>query len=283
MTAAVLPLHTAPSPEQLEAELAQLSARIDAATHRQLTLIRAIDEREIWAAQGARSCAAWLGFRIGLSAGSARERVRVARALADLPLTDAAMAEGRVSFSKARALTRVATPDNEGELLAMALASTAAQLERICSGLKRARSADSEANSEDAEDVSVERFVHLRAMADGSREVRARLHADEAALVMEVLHRGRAGLAQECGAGACSEAKDAAPNLADAWCTWSPTCSGTWRRRSTMAAASPRRRFAGSLAIARCAARWTSQPPILVAASTWGDGLGASLQPFAAR
>jgi hypothetical protein len=210
MTAAIIALHDAPSPAELEAELAQLSARIDAATHRQLTLIRAIDDAELWAAQGARSCAAWLGFRIGLSAGSARERVRVARALSELPLIDAAMAEGRVSFSKARALTRVATPENEGDLLAMALASTAAQLERICSGLKRALSAvckDAE------EDVVVERFVHVRTMGDGTREVRARLHADEAASLMEVLHRVREGLAQECGSDAAVEV---GPNLADA-------------------------------------------------------------------
>ena len=182
--------------------------------HRQLTLIRVIDEAEIWAAQGARSCAAWLGFRIGLSAGSARERVRVARALSDLPLIDAAMAEGRVSFSKARALTRVATPENEGDLLAMALASTAAQLERICSGLKRALSAGSE---DGEEDVGVERYVQMRTMGDGTREVRARLHADEAALLMEVLHQVREGLSQECGSMAAGDsAEEAHPNLADA-------------------------------------------------------------------
>ncbi|MFT5359149.1 MAG: hypothetical protein ACI9KE_006392 [Polyangiales bacterium] len=210
MTAAIIKLHTPPSPAELEAELAQLSARIDAATHRQLTLIRAIDEAEIWAAQGARSCAAWLGWRIGLGAGSARERVRVARALAGLPAINAAMSEGRVSFSKARALTRVATPSNERDLLNMALASTAAQLERICSGLKRALVGESE-EGEEAE-VGAERYVQMRTMADGTREVRARLCADEAALVMEVLHRVREGLSEECSSGG----EASRPGLADA-------------------------------------------------------------------
>ncbi|MFT5355371.1 MAG: hypothetical protein ACI9KE_002590 [Polyangiales bacterium] len=208
MTAAIITLHAVPSPGELEAELAQLSARIDAATHRQLTLIRAIDEAEIWAAQGARSCAAWLGWRIGLGAGSARERVRVARALGELPAIDAAMSEGRVSFSKARALTRVATPENERDLLNMALASTAAQLERICSGLKRALDGE----KEEAE-VRVERFVQMRAMADGTREVRARLCADEAALLMEVLHRVREGLSRGCSSRGGEAPR---PGLADA-------------------------------------------------------------------
>nr|MCU0673817.1 13E12 repeat family protein [Myxococcota bacterium] len=100
-------------PAAAEEELATLSAHLDAATYRQLVLIRRLDERGHWAAAGATSCAAWLSFRIGLDIGAARERIRVAHALRDLPLISEAMRLGTISFSKVRAITRVATPANE--------------------------------------------------------------------------------------------------------------------------------------------------------------------------
>nr|MCU0676898.1 13E12 repeat family protein [Myxococcota bacterium] len=100
-------------PAAAEEELATLSAHLDAATYRQLVLIRLLDERGHWAAAGATSCAAWLSYRIGLDIGAARERIRVAHALRDLPLISEAMRLGTISFSKVRAITRVATPANE--------------------------------------------------------------------------------------------------------------------------------------------------------------------------
>jgi hypothetical protein len=56
--------------------------------------------------------------------------VRVARRLSELPLIHAAFARGERSYAKVRALTRVAQPGSEEELLELALALTAAQLER---------------------------------------------------------------------------------------------------------------------------------------------------------
>src|SRR5690606_31631443 len=83
-----------------EAELAELSAHLDAATHRQLTLIRILDASEHWARRGAKSCAHWLSWRIGLDPGAARERIRVARALGELPAIDDALRRGVLSYSK---------------------------------------------------------------------------------------------------------------------------------------------------------------------------------------
>jgi hypothetical protein len=65
-------------------EIAELSAHLEAATARLLTLIREFDARGGWN-NGFASCAAWLSWRVGLDPGAARERVRVARALATLP------------------------------------------------------------------------------------------------------------------------------------------------------------------------------------------------------
>ena len=110
-------------------EIAELSAHLDAATHRLLTLIRRFDACSGWYRQGALSCAAWLSWRIGLDLCAAREKVRVARALGSLPLIDEALRRGQVSYSKVRALTRVATAENEALLLEMARSATAAQLD----------------------------------------------------------------------------------------------------------------------------------------------------------
>src|SRR5436189_94375 len=98
--------------ERLGDEIAKLSAHLDAATARLLDLIREFDARGGWG-NGFASCAAWLTWRIGLDPGAARERVRVARALGSLPRLAQALAHGELSYSKVRALTRVAAPETE--------------------------------------------------------------------------------------------------------------------------------------------------------------------------
>src|SRR5436190_23204648 len=93
--------------DRLGDEIAELSAHLDAATARLLDLIREFDARGGWN-HGFRSCADWLSWRVGLDKGAARERVRVARALGVLPHLARAFARGEVSYSKVRAVTRVA-------------------------------------------------------------------------------------------------------------------------------------------------------------------------------
>ena len=126
-------------PASAEEELATLSAHLDAATYRQLVLIRLLDECGRWVAAGATSCAAWLSYRIGLDIGAARERIRVAHALRELPSISEAMRLGTISCSKVRAITRVATPAIEERLLEYASYTTAARLERLCRGVRQAQ------------------------------------------------------------------------------------------------------------------------------------------------
>ncbi len=131
------------SPAAIDAladDIAETAAHIDAATHRLLVLIREFDRARGWDQQGALSCAHWLSWRIGLGLGPAREKVRVVHRLAELPLIDEALRRGELSYSKVRAMTRVATPANEVALLDQARCSTAAQLERICRFYRQARS-----------------------------------------------------------------------------------------------------------------------------------------------
>ena len=170
--------------DRLGDEIAELAAHLDAATHRLLTLIRQFDEAGGWADQGALSCAHWLSWRIGLELGAAREHVRVARALADLPLVDDALRRGQVSYSKVRALTRVATPDTEATLLEMARSSTASQLERICRGYRRAMRNWA---GERPEDEAAHRWVRERETEGGLVRFEVQLRPDEAAVVRRAL------------------------------------------------------------------------------------------------
>ena len=91
--------------EELGEEIASLSAHLDAATHRLLECIRGFDEARGWHDQGAMSCAHWLSWRLGWDPATAREKVRVARALGTLPSIDEALRSARLSYAKVRALT----------------------------------------------------------------------------------------------------------------------------------------------------------------------------------
>ena len=122
--------------DRLGNEIAESSAHLEAATARLLDRIRKFDTRGGWNT-GFRSCAAWLNWRVGLDMGAARERVRVARALGTLPRLAEALAHGQISYAKVRAVTRVATPETEERLLALAKAGTAEHVERIVRGWRR--------------------------------------------------------------------------------------------------------------------------------------------------
>lgn len=186
------------SGDEVVAELVQLSARIDAAIQRQLALIREVHARDLWFSWGLRTCAEWLGWRLGLRPGAARERLRVAIALGELPVIDQALAEGRVSFSKVRAMTRVATPENERDLLMLARNATAAQLERICRGMRQVAANEGQTDTPQRWDPP-ERDVSVRGMADGTARLTMIVAQDEAAQLLAVLDRVRAALREEAG------------------------------------------------------------------------------------
>ena len=169
-------------------EIAELSAHLDAATHRFLTLIRRFDDLRGWGMQGATSCAGWLAWRIGLSRGAAREHLRVAHALAELPQIDSAFAAGRVSYSKVRALTRVATPANDAALLEMALSSTASQLERICRGYRQVLGNQGAGRPEDE---AAQRWLRARETPDGFVRFEVQIRVEEAAVLCQAIETAR--------------------------------------------------------------------------------------------
>jgi hypothetical protein len=187
--------------DALADDIAVTAAHIDAATHRLLTLIREFDRARGWDQQGALSCAHWLSWRIGMDLGAAREKVRVAHRLAELPLIDEALRRGELSYSKVRAMTRVATPDNEAVLLDQARTTTAAQLERICRFYRQVRSQVG-ANPRDEED---RRWVVSRQTDDGMVSIQIRLLPEEAARVLRAIEAAADGAPLADGAVALAD------------------------------------------------------------------------------
>jgi hypothetical protein len=114
------------------------AVRLAAATAAWLRLVAEFDARGGWHGVGLTSCAHWLAWQCGMAPVTAREHVRVARALPGLPRIAAAFGGGRLSYAKVRALTRIAAPDCEAALLEFALSATASQTERFCRAWRRA-------------------------------------------------------------------------------------------------------------------------------------------------
>ena len=122
-----------------------------------MIVFAAYDRREGWLQWDAKSCAHWLNWRCGVSLRTAREQVRVARALEHLPLLRETFMEGRISYSKVRAISRVADEFKEDELVDLALESTASQIEKVCVGIRRSNE-DEDGQAKTAVDEQNVRF-----------------------------------------------------------------------------------------------------------------------------
>ncbi|HWQ22895.1 MAG TPA: DUF222 domain-containing protein, partial [Gaiellaceae bacterium] len=167
--------------ERLAAQLATLSAHITAATARWLEV--ALEFRRQGGAD-LDGLERWLAYRCGISPREAREYVRVAEALEELPALRAAFARGELTFSKLRALTRVATPASEQALLELAQALTCAQLERAVRAFRRITE-DEARGSHELE------YVDYHWAEDGSLYLRARLAAEDGTIVVRALEAVR--------------------------------------------------------------------------------------------
>jgi hypothetical protein len=174
--------------ERLEHEITRQAAHINASTCRWLLLVGEFDRREGWAAWDCRSCTHWLSYRCGLSPAAAREQVRVARLLEGLPELRATFARGELCYSQVRALTRVATAETEGQLIMIARHASAAQLERIVRAYRSVLGYELGRLGHEL------RYVRCEHDDDGSLLLRARLPAEEGALVLAALAAGRDAL-----------------------------------------------------------------------------------------
>lgn len=180
--------------ERLEMAITELAAHIHAATARWLGLVAEYDRRMAWAEWDCKSCAHWLAWRCGLGMNAAREHVRVARSLVDLPSITKEFEAGRLSFTQVRALTRVAIPDNEGGLVELARQAPAAQLE----GMVRAfRGAVRAQETKEAKRRQVMRHLTYYYDDDGSFVIKGRLSPEEGAVVEQALRAFETELEEE--------------------------------------------------------------------------------------
>ena len=200
--------------DRLGDEIAVLSAQIQAATYELLVRLREFDKHEGWGHHGAKSCAHWLAWRTSLDPGAAREWVRVARAIEHLPALSEAMRKGEVSYSKVRALTRIASPETDASLVELARAGTAAHIERIVRACRRygpKEERDKERRMHDS------RYVQFSHDEDGMLILRARLDPVAGAAVVRALDAAAEAIYQKerpkaaSGNAHASDGEDAPP------------------------------------------------------------------------
>ena len=166
--------------ERLEAQICELAGHLAAATCRFLVLLADFDARRGWASWEMNSCAQWLSWKCQMSSGTAREHVRVARALRDLPVIRSGFAAGRLSYAKVRALTRIATPATEAGLAELAEPMTANQLERFARAHRQVTQADDAA-------ALIRRRLIWRFEEDGSLSGTFRLPPLQGAVLLKAL------------------------------------------------------------------------------------------------
>ena len=170
--------------ERLEAEITTLAAHLAAAMCRWLLMVAEYERRRAFMAWECVSMEHWLSIHAGIAASTARAHLAVARELGGLPVTTKAFAEGRLSYSKVRALCRVATADNEHEWVELAQQATASQLERLTGDVRRVAAASEEGRAAAQHD---ERSFSWEWTDGGMLQVRGLLPPETGAVLVRLL------------------------------------------------------------------------------------------------
>lgn len=148
-----------------------------------VTLSARLDDSGEWALDGSPTCAHWIAATLDIEVCTAREWVRIGKALRMLDRTCQAFNEGALSFTKVRSLTRIATPDNELELLEIAERTPAGHLGRALS----AWSARHDDEDTQHERQRRDRGLSWRTEPDGMVVVSARLTPEQAAVFIAAI------------------------------------------------------------------------------------------------
>jgi hypothetical protein len=165
-------------------QVVELAGHLNAAHYRFLILIAEWDRRKGWNDGSTQSCAHWLNWKCGIDMGAAREKVRTAHALENLPHIAAAMRRGELSYAKVRALTRVACPNTENTLLTYALHGTAEHVERIVRDFRRCKEVE-ELGREAHQQAS--RKVSWFYDSEGMLNIKARLPAEAGQMFIKAM------------------------------------------------------------------------------------------------
>ena len=181
------------SDDAVEREITTLMGHLNAGEYRLLVLLAEFERRGGHVGIGLASCAHWLSWRCGIGLVAAREKVRVARALLGLPRVADAMRRGVLSYCKVRALTRIATAENEGMLLSIAEAGTVSHVEKV---VRLYRRAERREELDDANERYAERYLACFEGENGDVVIEGRLAPEQGAVLMQ----GDAG-GNRCDAG----------------------------------------------------------------------------------
>jgi hypothetical protein len=179
---------------RLEARITELWGHLNAATYRFLELVAEYDRSGGWERHGLANCAQWLNWQCGIGKLAAREKVRVARALEHLPLISESFARGELSYSKVRAMTRIATPENEAQLLNIARYGTANHVEKL---VRKYRWVERLREAEQAHERHRMRRVKFFYDEDGSMIIQARLPPEVGAVVRTAIEAAMEALEEE--------------------------------------------------------------------------------------
>jgi hypothetical protein len=127
----------APTWEQVHAAIRSLAKRRAAFDAEEAQLLRDAEAVQIWRPLGMVSLIDYMEREMGYSPHAAEERLRVARALAVLPMIEEALGRGELSFSAVRELTRVATPETERDWASAASGKNLRQIEDLVAGHRK--------------------------------------------------------------------------------------------------------------------------------------------------
>ncbi len=131
-------------------------------------LIAAFDRSGEWKLDGAVTCAHWVARALDLEVCTAREWLRIGRALEELRVIDDAFKAGDLSYSKVRTLTRIANVDNEIELCALAQQVPAGRLTRTLSAWRARKEKPEETDARQQAARALSTRVDLDGMTAGS-------------------------------------------------------------------------------------------------------------------
>lgn len=216
--------------DELDAAICRLASRINAVNFELLVLVREFDDRMGWAKWGYPNCAEWLSWRCGISVSAAREKVRTAHALRNLPAVSLAFREGRLSYTKARALTRVAAMHDEESLVRYALQATAPDVEERC---RQIRNVHPDATRDAQRAWAARSLSAWRSVSRGTLCLRVELPLEIGQLVMRAIERAmeqeeiRDGVAGRSPSGFLSQQADALVTIATAYLDGGAAKAGT--------------------------------------------------------
>ena len=185
--------------DDLETDIVSLHQRVTATEYEFLVAVREFDLRQGWKEYCFNNCAEWLNFKCGIDTATGREKLRVAHALWCLPRISAAYKSGELSYSKARSITRLATPENERELVEYAIPATAEQVQKHCQDL---RNADRDASTVDVNRLHQQRYLSRTLHGDGSMTISVELTQEAGELVIKALE---CAMGAACSGSASSE------------------------------------------------------------------------------